>query len=311
MTMPTYFEAAGLLAASVAWVFVARARHAIPASARLVLFGLLGVLLIGHLVNILEWSGVSWADTIGDQLSIVVPLLWGLFLLEIGRSYLTAQVDASTEQLRFFLEKVPVAVACLQRGLVPASLQPHLEPHPPRVELRDSAVAGTPGAVAWARARDRALDRASGARPVPPKNPPRTRKGGRTTTAGRSGGSATPIINVRSVLVMLEETTSSDQAEASRALAAEELGRAQRLAHVGQLAAGAAHDFNNLLYVIQMARDRAQQRPSFRGGGSRASVRHQDGERADQVHAPVRQGGYRQPFGHRSPRHSCSTCRAY
>ena len=61
MTMPTYFEAAGLLAASLAWVLVARARHAIPRPARFVLFGLLGVLLVGHLVNVLEWSGVSWA----------------------------------------------------------------------------------------------------------------------------------------------------------------------------------------------------------------------------------------------------------
>jgi signal transduction histidine kinase len=55
------------------------------------------------------------------------------------------------------------------------------------------------------------------------------------------------------VLLMLEEITTSVEAQTHRALAADELARAQRMAHVGQLAAGAAHDFNNLLHVIQMA----------------------------------------------------------
>ena len=54
-------------------------------------------------------------------------------------------------------------------------------------------------------------------------------------------------------LLVLEEITEDVEVETKRVVAAEELARAQRLAHLGQLAAGAAHDFNNLLQVMHSA----------------------------------------------------------
>jgi signal transduction histidine kinase len=261
MTLPIYFEVAGLVAASVAWVFVALARHAIPAAARLVLFGLLAVLLIGHVVNILEWSGATWADTVGDQLSIVVPLLWGLFLLEIGRSYLTAQVDANTEQLRFFLEKVPVAVACLSAdsclqaySLTWSRTLPASNFGTPLSQVLPVPLRGLERAIA------RSIEQGSEASSAEESSQDASGRTHYYRWAVR--GLSHPDHQRPLVLVMLEETTSTIEAEANRALAAEELGRAQRLAHVGQLAAGAAHDFNNLLHVIHMAALELQQRPN-------------------------------------------------
>jgi signal transduction histidine kinase len=54
-------------------------------------------------------------------------------------------------------------------------------------------------------------------------------------------------------LIVLEEITEEVEVETRRSIAAEELARAQRMAHLGQLAAGAAHDFNNLLLVMHSA----------------------------------------------------------
>jgi signal transduction histidine kinase len=259
--MPTYFEVAGLLAALVACAFVARARRAIPAEARLVLFALLAMLVTGHLVNVLEWSGATWADTIGDQVSIIVPLLWGLFLLEIGRSYLTAQVDASTEQLRFFLEKVPVAVACLSAD---SRLQAYSLTWSRTLPASNFGAPLTQVLPVPLRGLERAIGRSieQGSEASSAEESSQDAEGHPHYYRWAVRGLSHPDHRRPLVLVMLEETTNSIEAEARRALAAEELARAQRLAHVGQLAAGAAHDFNNLLHVIQMAALELQQRPN-------------------------------------------------
>jgi signal transduction histidine kinase len=258
--MPTYFEVAGLVAAVVACVFVGRARRAIPSTARAVLFGLLAMLVTSHVVNILEWSGVRWADAIGDQISIVVPLLWGLFLLEIGRSYLTAQVDANTEQLRFFLEKVPVPVACLSAD---SCLQAYSLSWSRTLPASSLGVPLSRVLPAPLRGLERAIERAiaQGIEASSTEESTDDADGSPHYFRWAVRGWSHPDHQRPLVLVMLEETTGSIEAEASRALAAEELARAQRLAHVGQLAAGAAHDFNNLLHVIQMAALEVQQRP--------------------------------------------------
>lgn len=54
-------------------------------------------------------------------------------------------------------------------------------------------------------------------------------------------------------MVLLEDVTPDVEAEEQRTAATEELARAQRMAHVGQMAAGAAHDFNNFLQIIHGA----------------------------------------------------------
>jgi signal transduction histidine kinase len=209
-------------------------------------------LLLNHLANVVEWSGYAWADTVADQLSIIVPMIWALFLFEIGRSYLTAKVDAGAQEFLFLLERVPASVACLsanstleafsrawRRGF-PASvvgnpLAASLPVRLPALEvgIAESLRAGKEVTSSEEAARDElgrmryfrwALRRWSQA------DHPRP-----------------------GTLLVLEEITEDVEGETKRALAAEELSRAQRMAHLGQLAAGAAHDFNNLLLVIQSA----------------------------------------------------------
>ncbi len=250
--MPVLFESAGLAAALIALFFTARSSGAIPRNPQIALLFLLGLIVLLHLANILEWSGVEWADAVADHVSIVVPLLWGLFLLEVGRCYLSARVDAGTEQLRFFLEKVPVPVACLgsdstlqaysfawQKALpgsalgvpldevLPVSL-PNLE------RCIDECIREGKEACCFEEeteddAEDKRYFRWALRRWV------------------------TPDHLHPQILLVLEEITSHIDSETQRFMAAEELARAQRLAHLGQLAAGAAHDFNNLLQVIYTA----------------------------------------------------------
>jgi signal transduction histidine kinase len=264
--IPILFEAAGLVAALVALFFTARSSRAIPRGPQVALLLLLGLIIVLHLANVFEWSGATWADTLADHLSVAVPLFWGLFLFEVGRGYLSAQVDAGTEQLRFFLEKVPIPVACLSAdgalqaysfawqhalpGSAPGVPLANVLPVPlPNLE-RCIATCVQDGKEAHCL-EDEAEDQAGNTRYFRWElrrwvHPDHQR----------------PLI-----LLVLEEITSHIDSETQRLMAAEELSRAQRLAHVAQLAAGAAHDFNNLLHVIYAAALELRENP----GDERAS----------------------------------------
>jgi PAS domain-containing protein len=111
--MIAWLEALGLLASVTALCILWRALRRSSRVLRLAVIALLGILSFGHLANVLEASGLIWADTIADQFSALVPVMWGLFLLETGRAYLSERLRASDEQVRFFLEAVPAAVAWL------------------------------------------------------------------------------------------------------------------------------------------------------------------------------------------------------
>jgi signal transduction histidine kinase len=246
-------EMAGLLTSLVTLVVVRRSFRSTPRMWQASLFGLVGLLAIGHLANILEFNGMVWADTIADQFSTTVPLLWGLFLLETGRAYLSARLRASDDQVRFFLEDVPTSVAWLDA---------------------DSSLLGF--SRAWARAfptstKGARLDSVVGL-PLPELADAvrRCLRGESVTARAEESGDAQDGTrryfrwsirgwahpdHAAGALVILEEITAEREAEGARALAAEELARLQRLAHVGQMAAGAAHDFNNFLQIIQFEVD--------------------------------------------------------
>ena len=249
----TALEALGLVAALTAFVLVRGSRR-LPGMLRTAALGLLAMLALGHLANVLETLGQTWADTLADQLSILTPLLWGLFLLENGRGYLSARLRASDEQLRFFLDAVPTSVAWLDA---------------------DTQLLGF--SQAWAQALPKSRTGAALGAVLPTQLPEleravrqcltgeaqRVQSQPEETTQSQDGSErhfcwsicrwSHPDRPAPGALLLLQEVTAAHEAEAKRQAAADELGRNQRLAHVGQIAAGAAHDFNNFLQVIEAA----------------------------------------------------------
>jgi signal transduction histidine kinase len=247
------FEMAGLLCSLVTLLLVARSAGGSLGMMKSALLALVALLAFEHLANILESRGLVWADTVADHFSTLVPFIWGLFLLESGRVYLSARLRASDEQVRFFLEAVPAAVAWLDE---------------------DTKLVGF--SQAWQSAFPRT---SGGARleDVVPVPLPELASAARKCLAGESQGvlaltdesggtegerryfrwSLRPWLHpdraALGVLVLLQEVTTEHEAETKRLAAAEELAATQRMAHVGQMAAGAAHDFNNFLQVIHAA----------------------------------------------------------
>jgi len=248
------FEALGLLATLVTLVIASRSRAMAGAVRRSTLLALVGLLALGHLANMLEASGYAWADTIADQFSIMVPFLWGLFLLETGRSYLSARLAASDEQVRFFLEAVPSSVAWLDGdakllGFSQAWAATLPQSAPGRA-LADVLPVALP----------RLLDHVATSAGFEVAGAQQLVSESATANDGRQRhfrwcvrSWSHPDQVAPGVLVLLEDVTADIEAGEERAAAADELARTQRMAHVGQMAAGAAHDFNNFLQVIHGA----------------------------------------------------------
>lgn len=244
-------EALGLLASLLTLSIATRSFAKTSRVRRAALLSLVGLLGLGHLANVLETQGVAWADTFADQFSIIVPFLWGLFLLETGRGYLSARLAASDEQVRFFLDAVPSSVAWLDADAKLLGFSQAWALHLP------SSAAGRhlKGVLPVALPK---LLAAISARAVAP-TPDFTSETG-TDADGRERHFRWCVRSWRhpdrsqpGVLVLLEEMTDELEAEERRLAAADELARTQRLAHVGQMAAGAAHDFNNFLQIINGA----------------------------------------------------------
>jgi signal transduction histidine kinase len=261
LTLIQVFEGVGLLAALLALsVVISRPRLA-QRSVRLCLRALLAMFAFNHLANLLEAAGVTWADTVADQLSLMVPVLWGLLLLETGRAYISERLRASDEQVRFFLENVPASVAWLDaechllgfsrawKNGLPAS-----EPGVALVRALPLPLPLLEGAI------ERSL-RDSFDSPLTEETV-QTSAGERRHFRWSTKRWSHPDRPEPGVLLLLDDITSEREAEATRLLASEELARTQRLADVGQLAAGAAHDFNNFLQIIQAASWELETEPS-------------------------------------------------
>jgi two-component system cell cycle sensor histidine kinase/response regulator CckA len=251
--MIALLEVLGLMASVAALAVVWRARRS-SRVLRLTVTALLGILALGHLANVLEAYGFTWADTTADQFSALVPVMWGLFLLETGRSYLSERLRASDEQVRFFLEAVPAAVAWLDADSALLGYSDAWRSSFPKSEpgAKLEQVVGAPLPELGAALARCLRGEAQGMRPL------------QDETAELSDGQrryfrwalrpwAHPDRPQPGAILILEDVTAQREAEARRGAAAEELARMQRLAHVGQMAAGAAHDFNNFLQVIHSA----------------------------------------------------------
>jgi two-component system, cell cycle sensor histidine kinase and response regulator CckA len=251
--IPAFLEALGLLASLLTLSIATRSFAKTSRVRRAALLSLVGLLGLGHLANVLETQGVAWADTFADQFSIMVPFLWGLFLLETGRGYLSARLAASDEQVRFFLEAVPSSVAWLDAE---AKL----------LGFSQAWALQLPSSTAGRHVKDvlpvplPKLLAAIGDHAAAPLLSHDLTSEATTSSDGRERhfrwcvrSWVHPDRKAPGALVLLEEVTAEVEAEERRLAAADELARTQRLAHVGEIAAGAAHDFNNFLQVINGA----------------------------------------------------------
>lgn len=247
--MTFFYEVGGLVAVMTAIFVIALRPVPVPLNAHSTLLGLLVLLGVGHTANILELQGAVWADTIADHLSVGQPLLWALFLLEIGRGYLSSHVEAGQAQLRFFLEAVPASVASVDEdGRLEAFSREWAVTFPDTVlgQPFESALPCHLSQLAAALARCAADESPSvGRERVEDGDLERHYR-----WAVRSWRH--PDRRGPNLLVFVEDITEAIAAEGRKVDAAAELAKIQRLADVGQLAAGAAHDFNNLLQVIEV-----------------------------------------------------------
>ena len=246
------FELIGLFAVAYAFRVAARKASPIPEAARVPLFFLVALLAFDHVANVIEYFGGTWADSMADDLSLATPLIWVLFLVEIGRNYLKKQVRAQSEQLSFLVQRVPASVAWLdaqgrivavsrawEKSLPGSSGRLVTDALPVPLEGLLLALSGLTEAVLEKHGEDQGRD-----------------------TSGRLRYFRWSLRRVDDLeraqpgsIVILEEVTDAIEAEAARTTAVEDMARAQRAADLGQLAAGAAHDLNNMLHVIRGATD--------------------------------------------------------
>lgn len=243
-------EVLGLLAVSVALSVVWRSAGFQRHKARTSLSVLLLLLAFNHLANVLEARGAAWADSIADHLSFGVPLFWGLFLLETGREYLSARLSASDAQLRFLLANMPTSMAWLDgKGRLLAHSQTWSKlfgETPAGTALQDALPVPLPQ-LASAIERCRSGEHRDAREEATELDDERSRYFRWAVQSWRDPDREEP-----GVLLAVEELTAERDAEARRLADAAALSRTQRLADVGQLAAGAAHDFNNVLQLIQV-----------------------------------------------------------
>jgi signal transduction histidine kinase len=264
VTLIAWLEGAGLVVTLATLSFITRTHPTQLRVRRSALVALLVLLAIGHLANVLETLGQVWADTLADQFSIMVPFLWGLLLLESGRGYLSERLAASDEQVRFFLESVPASVAWLDAeakllGFSQAWFRA-LPRSAPGKRLSESLDVPLPELESAVLSSARSGE---GRGEAPVSETSRSSSGRVRHYRWCVRSWSHPDRREPGVLVLLEDVTGEVEAEVERETAAEELARVQRLAHVGQMAAGAAHDFNNFLQVIHGAVGELEGDPSL------------------------------------------------
>ncbi|MBN1933282.1 MAG: PAS domain-containing protein [Anaerolineae bacterium] len=125
MNLISLLDLVALLAALIALgVFVLRFRMAkLPGDASLLLLVILSLLLFYNLSNMLEWlRGADVFDLVSDVASILLSMLWGIFMYTFIRRHAEADLQASQQALRRerdivtrIMETSPVGITVVNR----------------------------------------------------------------------------------------------------------------------------------------------------------------------------------------------------
>ncbi len=227
---------------------VNQARVRLTSDGRLTLFVLFTIVGAVHFIDALEWSGLEGADRFGDILKIFTPAAWLFFLFVVRRDGLLQQVHRQDQQLSFFFEQAPMALAVLdEQQRYRAASQRWLELHEiassPR--LKRLGEEGSQLAQTWAAILGESQEQGS------PQHGLYERDEGKQTRyfewklrhlEDRQSANWT--------IVLVEDVSDRVREEQSRARAQTSMIQQQHFQTVGEIAAGVAHDVNNLLQVI-------------------------------------------------------------
>lgn len=254
MTSVLVLEGLGLVFCVAAAVVLLASQEVLTRDARLLLYGLLLATGLTHGLDLLEWSGSATADRTGDVVKVLLPATWLFFLYVTTRDRLLGQVDSKQQQLSFFLEEAPVAVAIVDADLrYVASSSRWQELHrlaaSPTGEALD-AVAPHWGET-WARIARESLER-------------RETLTGTDVVGERQGHTdvgegewfdwrVRPFqlaADARGCILLIEPIGERVREQRAREEAREQVARQQNLVVLGQVATGVAHDLNNVLQVM-------------------------------------------------------------
>ncbi|MCA9613987.1 MAG: PAS domain-containing protein [Sandaracinus sp.] len=249
-------QIAASLVLLVGLVLTPRART-LSVPARVAVAVLFGALFVQQVLDVLERHRVAWADPVGDAIAGAVPFLWGGLLLLMVDRFHTRRLSAQRAQTDSLIDELPAAVAVLDAGArvvrTSAGWRQLFPSAPLDVPLSES-VGPLPEALAAALRRTLAdeLRGAGDAERVPGEDRWWSWVVSSWQDADASGA-----------IVMIQDVTSRVHRETDRE-------STQRLAIVGELAAGVAHDMNNLLTVLQLHVESMRRRS---GSANEASLR--------------------------------------
>lgn len=241
-------EVVGLLACGVGIWFTLQARDRLTSDGRLTLLVVFALVGVVHFLDVLEWSGSSTADRLGDIFKVFTPAAWLFLLFVVRRDGLLTKVEEQNQQLDFFFEQAPMAVAVLdQEERYLACSQRWLELHeirhsPLGIRLQDEP---SPFSELWA--------------PIVQHSKRRSAPHTGTERLEFSGGDrwlewkARPFRRDQGIfgtILIVEDVTERVLAEQDREATQQRLMQQQNLETMGEIATGVAHDVNNMLQVI-------------------------------------------------------------
>lgn len=252
-------EAIGLTTCVLAALWLFRSRSVLQRESRLLFYGLLLAAGLAHGLDLLEWAGSATADRTGDVVKVLLPATWLFFLVVTTRDRLLGQVDSQEQQLTFFLEEAPVAVAIVDAEFCYVACSKRwLELHELRAAPTGEGLADVVPELGrtWARIAHDSLERGetlSGTEIV----------GERIGQAEAGEGEwfewrVRPFQLAQDAggcILLVEPIGERVREQQAREEARERVARQQNLVVLGQVAAGVAHDLNNVLQVMTVHLD--------------------------------------------------------